>query len=257
MFIIEASKLTKVYKNKTRSLTDVTLNVKKGSITGLIGENGAGKSTFINILTSLISKSSGTISLFGKELNEKNSFFIKKEIGFVGSQIIAYEHLNVLEYWKFISRIYKTNANDIDNRIEELLDILELGTSKKKLMRDFSKGMKQKALLGGALIHNPSLLILDEPLDGIDPPSRIIINNILKQFNKNGVTILISSHDCSLIEDICTDIIVIREGKIAFNDSAKNMHTKYAGLSLEGIFIKLTNKEDTLNKKLSWGGKNV
>lgn len=257
MFIIETDKLTKIYKNKTKALTDVNLSVKKGSITGFIGENGAGKSTLLNILTSLISKSSGTLRVFGKELNEQNSFFIKKEIGFAGSQILSYEHLNVLEYWKFIGRIYKINASNIDKRIEELLDILDLGASKKKLIREFSKGMKQKALLGGALIHNPSLLILDEPLDGIDPPSRIIIKNILKQFNQNGVTIFISSHDLSLIDDICTDIVVMSQGNITFNDSVKNMHKKYEGLSLEEIFVKLINKEDNLNKKLSWGGKNV
>lgn len=257
MFVIELDKLNKIYRNKTEALTDVTLKVEKGSITGLIGENGAGKSTIINILTSLISKTSGTVRILGKELNEQNSLFIKQEIGFVGNQILAYEHLNILEYWRFIGRIYKINASDIDSRIVELLDILSLESSKKKMIRELSKGMKQKVLLGGALIHNPSLLILDEPLDGIDPPSRVIIKNILRQFNENGVTIFVSSHDFSLINDISSDIVVINQGKIAFNDSVKNMYKKYEGLSLEDIFVKMINKEEKLNKRLSWGGKNV
>ncbi|MHC1685296.1 MAG: ABC transporter ATP-binding protein [Clostridiaceae bacterium] len=256
MFIVELDKLTKIYKNNTEALTDVSLRIEQGSVTGLIGENGAGKSTIINILTSLISKSSGEVRVLGKELNEQNSLFIKQEIGFVGNQILAYEHLNTLEYWKFIGRIYKINATDIDSRIVELLEILNLESSKKKMIRELSKGMKQKVLLGGALIHNPSLLILDEPLDGIDPPSRVIIKNILKQFNKNGVTIFISSHDFSFIDDICSDIVVINQGKVTFNNSVKNMYKEYQGLTLEQIFVKMINKEEHLNKRLSWGGKN-
>ena len=254
---IDIENLTKIYRNNTIALNEVSLKVKEGSTTSIIGENGAGKSTLINILISLITKSSGNVSIFGKILNEQNDYFIKKNIGFVGEQIGAYEHLNVVEYWRFIANIYKINKNYIDKRIEELLYVLSLDKSKKKLIREFSKGMKQKALLGGVLIHNPRLLILDEPLDGIDPSSKIIIKNILQEFNRNGSTILISSHDFSIIEDICSDVIVMNEGKVKFQDTVENMHKQYNGLTLEEIFIKIVNRElDVLRKKLSWGGKN-
>ncbi|WP_083585782.1 ABC transporter ATP-binding protein [Clostridium kluyveri] len=252
MIVIECNKLTKTYKKGMTALKDITLKINSGSITGFAGENGSGKSTTINILTSLITKSSGYVEIFGKELNEKNCNDIKRKIGFVGEQIVAFQHLNVIDYWNFIGRIFKLKKSDIYNRIDELLDILDLQKDKNKIMRKFSKGMKQKALLGGALIHSPQLLILDEPLDGIDLPSRIVIKNILKQMNSNGVTIFISSHDFSLIEDICTDVVVINEGTIKFNDTVDELYNQYKNLSLEQIFIKLINKEDKLNKKLSW-----
>ncbi|WP_251862405.1 ABC transporter ATP-binding protein [Clostridium sp. Marseille-Q2269] len=256
MFIIETNNLNKVYKNGTKALSDINIHVKKRSITGLIGENGAGKTTLMNILVSLINKTYGNITIFNLDLNNKNILSIKKNIGFVSNEILAYEHLSVIEYWNFIGTIYKLNKNDIKNRINDLLDVLDLSKASNKLIREFSKGMKQKALIGGALIHNPKLLILDEPLDGIDPTSKIVIKNILKQFNQNGVSILLSAHDLSLINDLCTDLIIIDNGKVKFQDNIQKLHNKYKDLSLEEIFIKITNKTDKINKNLSWGENN-
>lgn len=253
MFIIETNNLNKVYKSGTKALNDVNINIKKGSITGLIGVNGAGKSTLINILVSLINKTSGNIKIFNLNLDSKNLLSIKKDIGFVSSEIAAYEHLSIIEYWTFIGNMYKIKKDDIKTRIDDLLDVLDLSDASHKLIREFSKGMKQKALIGGALIHKPKLLILDEPLNGIDPVSSVIIKNILKQFNKNGVTILISAHNLSLIDDVCSDVIVIDNGKIKYENDINEMHNKYKDLSLEEIFLKVTNRTDKINKTLSWG----
>ncbi|SKA85079.1 ABC-2 type transport system ATP-binding protein/sodium transport system ATP-binding protein [Clostridium sp. USBA 49] len=250
MNMIEFKNVSKNY-NDFQVLKDISFIVKEKSITGFIGQNGAGKTTSLKLLLYLLNKNSGIIKVLGKELNENNAFYIKKNIGYVGSDVENFGHLKLIEFWTFVSKIYKIQKATIDKRIKELAIVLELTDSLTKQIFSFSTGMKKKAFIGAALIHNPKLLILDEPFEGIDPLSRKTIKNILKQLNENGVTIFISSHDLTLVDDFCNELILIDKGEIKYCSSIRELHEKYNDLNLEDIFATIINYKSNYNK-LSW-----
>lgn len=251
-YIIKCNNITKVYKNKFTSLDNVSLNIKSESITGLIGQNGAGKTTLIKILCYLLNQTEGKITILGKELNHINKDFIKHNIGYVGEDINLFQHLYLEEFWNLVGSIYGLNKLDIKKRTTELIEVLGLENSKGKLIKEFSKGMKKKCLIGAAIIHDPKILILDEPLEGIDPISRKVIKDLLKNLQEDGTTIFLTSHDLLLVEDICTDIIIIDNGVIKYSGNKKDLLSLYNNDNLEDIFIRIINNNKKLSNNLSW-----
>ena len=201
--------VSKHYLNK-KAIDNVSLNVKKGEILGILGLNGAGKSTLIKMICGLLEQSSGKIKILNIDTKEHN-IDIKKKIGYLSESNPLYENMYILEYLNFISSFY-----DIDNpkkRINELVEKIKLKEEFGKKIKNLSKGYKQRVGLAAALIHDPEILILDEPSTGLDPKQIIEIRNLLKGLSKNKI-ILISTHLMQEVKNICSRFIIIEKGKI-------------------------------------------
>ena len=207
MNVIEIKNLTKTY-GKSRGITDITFNVEQGEIFGFIGPNGAGKSTTIRTILSLIYPTSGSISIFGKD-SVKYSDEIKMQIGYLPSEVFYYENMKVIDLLKYSASFYK---KDCSKRIKELAEIMNLDLNKK--IDDLSYGNKKKVGIVQGLLHEPKLIILDEPTGGLDPLMQQKFFELLKEENKKGTTILFSSHILSEVQKMCDRVAIIKDGRL-------------------------------------------
>ncbi|MEH7886300.1 ABC transporter ATP-binding protein [Bacillus sp. JJ1609] len=207
MNVIEIKNLTKMY-GKSRGIEDVSFNVEEGEIFGFIGPNGAGKSTTIRTLLSLIYPTSGSATIFGKDIITAAPE-IKKEIGYLPSEVFYYDNMKVLDLLKYSASFYK---KDCTNRIKELAEIMELDLTKK--IDDLSLGNKKKVGIVQGLLHEPKLIILDEPTSGLDPLMQQKFFDLLEKENKKGATILFSSHILSEVQRLCDRVAIIKDGRI-------------------------------------------
>jgi ABC-2 type transport system ATP-binding protein len=207
MNVIEIKNLTKMY-GKARGIEDVSFNVKEGEIFGFIGPNGAGKSTTIRTLLSLIYPTSGSATIFGKDIITAAPE-IKKDIGYLPSEVFYYDNMKVMDLLKYSASFYK---KDCTKRIKELADIMELDLTKK--IDDLSLGNKKKVGIVQGLLHEPKLIILDEPTSGLDPLMQQKFFDLLEKENKKGATILFSSHILSEVQRLCDRVAIIKEGRI-------------------------------------------
>jgi ABC-2 type transport system ATP-binding protein len=207
MNAIEIKNLTKFY-GKSRGIIDVSFNVEEGEIFGFIGPNGSGKSTTIRTILSLIYPTSGSARIFGKDCI-KYGPEIKKEIGYLPSEVFYYENMRVIDLLKYSASFYK---KDCSKRIKELAEVLDLDLKKK--IDDLSFGNKKKVGIIQGLLHDPKLIILDEPTGGLDPLMQQKFFDLLKNENAKGATILFSSHILSEVQKLCDRVAIIKEGKI-------------------------------------------
>ena len=207
MYAIETNNLTKSY-GKSRGIVDVNLKVKEGEIFGFVGPNGAGKSTTIRTLLNFIFPTSGKASIFGKDI-VKESSEIKKILGYVPSEVKFYDEVKVKDIIKYSTSFYGDSSKE---EIDYLCEKLEVELEKK--MGELSLGNKKKVAIVQALIHNPKILILDEPTNGLDPLIQKKLFEILLEQNKKGTTVFLSSHNLVEVENFCHRVAVIKEGKI-------------------------------------------
>ncbi|MCM3125054.1 MULTISPECIES: ABC transporter ATP-binding protein [unclassified Mesobacillus] len=207
MNVIEIKNLTKMY-GKARGIEDVSFNVEEGEIFGFIGPNGAGKSTTIRTLLSLIYPTSGSATIFGKDIITAAPE-IKKDIGYLPSEVFYYDNMKVMDLLKYSASFYK---KDCTGRIKELADIMELDLTKK--IDDLSLGNKKKVGIVQGLLHEPKLIILDEPTSGLDPLMQQKFFDLLEKENKKGATILFSSHILSEVQRLCDRVAIIKDGRI-------------------------------------------
>jgi ABC-2 type transport system ATP-binding protein len=207
MNVIEIKNLTKTY-GKARGISDISFNVEEGEIFGFIGPNGAGKSTTIRTLLSLIYPTSGSATIFGKD-TVKFAPEIKKEIGYLPSEVFYYDNMKVKDLLNYSASFYK---KDCKKRIIELAEIMDLDLNKK--IDDLSLGNKKKVGIVQGLLHSPKLIILDEPTSGLDPLMQQKFFELLERENKNGATILFSSHILSEVQRLCNRVAIIKEGQI-------------------------------------------
>ena len=220
-YVLEVNNLTKKYKNKT-VVNNLNLKIKKGEIYGLLGQNGAGKTTTMCMITNLSHKTEGEIKLFGQDTTNNNQIFQK-----VGSIIESpgfYENLTGYENLKYFAKIQKiTNKKDIDTALK----IMELEENKNKKVKEYSMGMKQRLAIAEAIMNKPELLILDEPINGLDPRGILDIRKFLKKLSKEqNMTIIISSHILSEIEQLVDRIGIINNGKLIEEITMDNLHEK-------------------------------
>ncbi len=210
MNIIETKKLTKYY-GKYRGIIDVDLQVEKGEIYGFIGPNGVGKSTTIRTLLGLIKPTGGSAAIFGKDITKVGPE-IKEEIGYLPSEVFYYDDMRVIDLLKYSASFYKKDKKQIEKRIQELSGLLDLDLKKK--IDDLSYGNKKKVGIVQGLLHEPKLIILDEPTGGLDPLIQQKFFNLLREENARGATILFSSHILSEVQKMCSRVAIIKEGKI-------------------------------------------
>ncbi|MFA6000720.1 MAG: ABC transporter ATP-binding protein [Thermoleophilia bacterium] len=216
MSIIETKNLTKYY-GKTKGIEDVSLSVQKGEILGFIGPNGAGKSTTIRVLLSLIYPTSGSATIFGKDVVQYGPE-IKREIGYMPSEVFYYENMRVKELLEYAASFYE---KDCSKRIKEISGLLKLDLTRK--ISDLSYGNKKKVGIVQGLLHDPELIILDEPTGGLDPLMQKNFFELLKEEKNAGKTIFFSSHILSEVQKICDRVAIIRDGELINIESMEHL----------------------------------
>ncbi|MGX4607820.1 ABC transporter ATP-binding protein [Priestia sp. JNUCC 25] len=222
MYAIEASNLSKKYGEKV-VVNNLNLKVKEGSVFGFLGKNGAGKSTFINMITGLISPTSGSFKLFGTTQYSDKDFYTK--IGVLPDYSTFYEHLTALEHLKYFSGILGLSMTK-----EEMMDILrlvELEDSANLKAGKFSFGMKKRLGIAQALMNNPRILFLDEPTSGVDANAVLNIHSLIKNVSKKGTTIFLTSHNLDEVEKLCDDIAIMDKGNIKIQGSMEELRNEY------------------------------
>jgi ABC-2 type transport system ATP-binding protein len=242
--VITARNLSKTFKTKV--LDNINLEIQAGEIIGYIGPNGAGKSTTIKILTGIIPDFDGEANVLGFDV-KKDSLEVKKRIGYIPENASLYETLTPLEYLHFIGQLYEMNREHVDKKGRELLNIFELSNYADSRMTTFSKGMRQKVLLIAGMIHNPSLLFLDEPLSGLDANAVILVKEILIQLKRSGKTIFYSSHIMDVVEKISDRIIIINKGQMIANGTFEELKNQAQFRSLENIFTEMTGNQEHIS----------
>jgi ABC-2 type transport system ATP-binding protein len=202
----------------SNALNKLSFNVEKGQIFGFLGPNGAGKTTTIKCITGILKCDSGTITIDGKNI-ENNDFENKNKIGFLPEQIGLYGTLTPMQTLEFYGGFYNISDSTIEERGGKLLNLLSLNKNSKKPVSDFSLGMKKRLALAVALLHEPEILILDEPTSGLDPRGVKALRTLLLDLNKKGLTIILSSHVLSEVQEMCTDVGIINKGKMIRQES--------------------------------------
>lgn len=212
MSILKVENISKKFDEKL-VLDNISFNIKKGDIFGLIGPNGAGKSTLINIITGLIDSNVGSISIGDFDI-KKSPIMAKKLIGLVPQEIALFENLSAYDNLEFFGALYGIKRKDLKGKIDEVLEIIGLSNKKGEKVKKFSGGMKRRVNLAAAIMHNPEILILDEPTVGIDPQSRNHIFEYIKKINKEReTTIIYTSHYMEEIDYLCNDVFILDEGR--------------------------------------------
>lgn len=239
--MIEFRHVSKLYGDK-EALSDMSLTIKDGEIFGLIGHNGAGKTTTISILTSIIEASYGEVLVNGQLLSEHRNT-IKRQIGYVPDSPDIFLNLTAYEYWQFLAKIYGVSEADTKARIEELTQLFELTQEMHNMIDNFSHGMRQKVIVIGALISNPSIWILDEPLTGLDPQASFDLKEMMKEHAASGNTVLFSTHVLSVAEQLCDRIGILKKGKLIFVGTVEQLKADYPDKDLETIYLELAGRQ--------------
>ena len=236
--MIDVKNLVKKFQNKV-AVNDISFSIKRNEIFGLLGKNGAGKTTTIKMLTGQLEPTAGEIFFAGK-LFRQNKSEIKKMIGVVPQHINFDQELNVEENLQLHARLYGMEKVDRQQRIDELLDYMELGDCKNYNVRKLSGGLKRRLLIARALIHRPQIIFLDEPTVALDPQVRRKIWNLIQDLANGGATIILTTHYIEEAEKLCQRTAIIDSGKLFALDSPKNFCDRFGKTNLEDVFVELT-----------------
>lgn len=240
--MIQTENLCRNYGEKA-ALIDLNLTVEPGEILGFLGPNGAGKSTTVKILTGLIRPDSGRAKVAGFDVLE-NPLEVKKRVGYVPESPPLYDNLTADEYLELVCSLHHLDPARGAQRRAELLDLFGLADAAGDRLTEFSKGMRQKVVLAAALMHRPEVMILDEPLDGLDANTAMVVKELLKKLAARGNTVLFSSHILEVVERMCTRIFIINEGREVISGTADGIRETAGAETLENAFRKLTGVRD-------------
>jgi len=242
--IVELRNVVKRY-NELTAVDNISLDIKSGEIFGLLGPNGSGKSTTMKMLMGLIKPNQGNIKVLGIDV-EKEPVKVKSLVGYSPESPNLYEFLTGIEFLDFIGDIYAVPIEDKKKRITEYLKALQLEGREGDMISSYSEGMKQKTALISAFIHKPKLLILDEPLSGLDPRSARIVKDFLQEIKRQGRTTIISTHILEIAQAVCDRIAIMYQGKILALGNMQELRelSKSPDSGLEDIFLKLTGTSD-------------
>ena len=231
--MIQLVDVTKRYDD-TIVVDRLSLQINSGEIVGIIGHNGAGKSTTMKMIAGLVEPSSGHVQVMGHDM-QKESIRVKQRIGYLPEESSLYEAMTARQYLLFFSELYQMPRHKAQQRIDQLLDSLGLA-DKDKLTGEFSKGMKRKTAIARALLHDPELLILDEPNSGLDPLTSFFIINYLKTLRSEGKTILLSAHNLFHVETICDRVGIIKNGKLLVFDNMEAIRARLGKREYQVLF---------------------
>ncbi len=242
---LELRHLSKRFHGLT-AVDDVSFTIQAGEIVGYIGPNGAGKSTTVKMIIGLVEPSEGRILYGGRSILDDLPGF-QARLGYVPEEPNLYPFLSGREYLQLTGRLRGIPRARLEYKIERLLRLFSLWEDRDYAVSSYSKGMRQKILISAALLHNPQLLILDEPLSGLDVNTMIAVRELLRGLAEQGRTILYSSHELDVMEKVCARVLILRHGKIAADDSIGHLRQVLDEPSLEGVFARITDDEGRRN----------
>ncbi len=249
MTIIELTNVSKQYVHGVPVLRDLSLAVHRGTVLGFLGLNGAGKTTTIRILAGLARPDAGTVRLFGREISPSDRGHLA-HMGFVLDEPLFFEWMTAEEYLAFVGAMVGLDAGVARDRTAELLEFFELGGKAGETISTYSTGMKKKISLAAAIIHRPRLIILDEPLEGIDAVSASAIKETLTMMAARGATVFITSHVLDTVERLCTEVAILHQGNVLLHSPISEVHAKARQIlgerefhSLEHLFVELVSDE--------------
>ncbi|MCJ7580509.1 MAG: ABC transporter ATP-binding protein [Candidatus Aminicenantes bacterium] len=241
--MLELIDVTKKFSIFT-AVDNVSFNAKPSEIVGYLGPNGAGKSTTIKILAGLLEKTGGHIFYKGEDIS-KDLFSFKKKLGYVPEQSEIYPHLSAYDYLLLVGRLRRIPESLLNKKIERFMELFSLSSDMHTAVSSYSKGMIQKVLIAAALLHNPEILLLDEPLSGLDVTTGLILKDLVQKLSKEGKIIIYSSHILEVVEKICSRVIIIHKGHIVANDSVENLQNLMELPTLVDIFNQLVDQDNT------------
>lgn len=248
--MIEVTQLTKRFGDKT-ALQSVTFEIQKGEICGYIGPNGAGKSTTVKILTGMIPPDEGTVIINGLNVKDHPEK-IKPLIGYVPETGAVFESLTPLEYFQLVGRLHNLEDGLIAERSNIILQYFELEQTTNSMMTTFSKGMRQKVVIGASLLHAPDLLFFDEPLHGLDANTTVLFKELVRNLAVRGRTILYCSHLLDIVERVCHRILILNKGQIIAGGTIQDLRTLTKQETLEEAFSHLTATNNVEEKTQSF-----
>jgi ABC-2 type transport system ATP-binding protein len=252
--MIQLINLTKHY-GKVAAVDGLNLEVPAGQIFGFLGPNGAGKTTTIRVMMGILKATSGQVLLAGHDVVTEAQK-AKALAGFIPDRPFIYEKLSGSEFLQFVGKLHGLDARHLDGRIAELLEHLELTPWKDELVESYSHGMKQRLVVCAALIHRPRILVVDEPMVGMDPKGARTIKDLFCSLSKSGTTVFLSTHSISVAEEICHRIGIIRKGRLIACGTMGELHERAAGRhgSLESVFLELTREQERPAITAGFGG---
>jgi len=238
--MIEVQHLTKRYGPVT-AVDDITFRVEKGEILGFLGPNGAGKTTTMRMIAGILAPTSGTIQVAGFDV-VREPMQARQRMGFIPDRPFVYDKLTGTEFLRFVAGLYGQAGPEINRRIDELLELFELTSWKDELTESYSHGMRQKLIIASALVHRPKVIVVDEPMVGLDPKSARLLKEIFRHFVDHGGTVLMSTHTLEIVEEMCDRVGIIRQGELVacgtIDDLRRSASDANAGL--EDLFLRLT-----------------
>lgn len=223
----------------------VSFAARPGEVTGYLGANGSGKSTTMKMITGLIEPSSGQILFDGRPVTDDLMAF-RQRMGYVPEEPHLYTHLSGMEYLIMVAQLRNMNRKTASERIHGLLHFFGLHGDRDVPISSYSKGMRQKILLSAALMHNPDLILLDEPFSGLDVGSSLILRSLIEELAGRGKVVLFSSHELETVERLCSHIVILHRAKIVADDSIENLRSLMELPTLEGIFSQLAVEQDSV-----------
>ena len=238
--MLKLTNLSKKFGNFT-AVNNINIEINAGDFFGFLGQNGAGKTTTIKMITGLYAPTNGTVHIGGFDI-QKNNIEAKRLTGYIPDQPFLYEKLTGKEFLYFCGGLYKIDKSRLKNKIDETIDQLKIEQWIDKRTEEYSQGMKQRIAIASALLHDPQLLVVDEPMVGLDPQSALVVKNVLKEKSSQGVAIFMSTHSLNVAEEVCSRIGIIKDGQMIFEDN-KEIVEEIKGTdhqNLESLFLHLT-----------------
>ena len=240
--MLEAIHLTKKYSSLP-AVQDLSFQLRPGQVLGCLGPNGSGKSTTVKMLTGLLEPSRGVVQFDGRNIQEDLARY-RMRLGYVPEEAHLYPYLTGWEYLEMVGTLRGMNASDLLVKIDSLLELLSLHPARHASIGTYSKGMRQRILLLAAIMHDPQILIFDEPLSGLDVTSAMIFKSLVQALGRAGKMVFYCSHVLEVVEKVCSDVLILRQGVVIAHDSVENVG-KILGQSLENTFLHLVDDVDT------------
>lgn len=238
--MIELRNLTKRYGRFT-AVDDISLTIPQGELVGLLGPNGAGKTTTMRMIAGILQPTAGSVRIAGYDIQQE-PLVAKSRLGFIPDRPFVYDKLTGAEFLRFVAGLYGQEGAAVERRIDELLALFELAPWKDELTESYSHGMRQKLIISSALLHRPEVIVVDEPMVGLDPRSARLLKDLLREFVTRGGTVLMSTHTLEIAEAMCDRIAIVLGGRIAASGTMDELRaqTSLGDASLEDLFLKLT-----------------